>query len=132
MPRCAIPALTPQDQGDTVFTQGSGCPTGDLLLQTFMRKSFALHHPAKADARVRDAIRHEVRKYVVRERRKPLPADADLRIFNCRVGPDESSAVPQELPAVASAIDAVAATGASSVFIEIISQAARRPSSRWA
>ena len=105
---------------------------GICYFRPLMRKSFPLQHPAKADARVRDAIRHEVRKYVVRERRKPLPADADLRIFNCRVGADESSAVPQELPAVASAIDAVAATGAKSVFIEILSQAARRPSSRRA
>lgn len=91
-----------------------------------MRKSFPLQHPAKADARVRDAIRHEVRKYVVRERRKPLPVDTDHWIFACRVGADEASASPQELPAVASAIDAVAATGAKSVFIEIISKASRR------
>jgi hypothetical protein len=48
------------------------------------------------------------------------------------VGADEAAASPQELPAVASAIDAVAATGAKSVFIEIIAQASRRPFPRRA
>lgn len=95
-----------------------------------MKKSFPLQHPAKADARVRDAIRHEVNKYVGRERRKPLPPETNLRVFSCRVGADEASAAPQELTAVSSAIDAVAASGAKSVFIEIVPQAVLRSSSR--
>ena len=97
-----------------------------------MKKTFPLQHPAKADARVRDAIRHEVNKYVGRERRKPLPPETDLRVFSCRVGADEASAAPQELAAVSSAIDAVAAAGAKAVFIEIVPQAVRRSSSRRA
>lgn len=95
-----------------------------------MKKTFPLQHPAKADARVRDAIKHDVRKYVVRERRKPLPAEADHWIVACRVGADEASAQPQELKAVSSAIDAVAATGATAVFVEIVARAARRSPGR--
>ena len=87
-----------------------------------MNKLFPLHHPRKADARVLDAIKHEVRKYVVRERRKPLPEDATGRTFTCRVGADEASAAPCDLPGISAALDAFAATGADAVFVAIRSQ----------
>lgn len=84
-----------------------------------MKKNFPLHHPRKADARVLDAIKHEVRKYVQRERRKPLPEGFDTWIFDCRVGPaaDNTTAVP--LPNISAALDQVAAAGPDHVFIEL-------------
>ena len=91
-----------------------------------MKKTFPLQQPGKADARVRDAIKHDVRKYVIRERRKPLPDETDTWVIACRVGADDASASRQELKAVSSAIDAVAATGATAVFIEIMARAGRR------
>ena len=92
-----------------------------------MKKNFPLHHPRKADARVLDAIKHEVRKYVLRERRKPLPDEAQVRTFTCRVGADEASAETCALPGVSAALDRFAATGADTVFIAIRAQSGARP-----
>ncbi|MDX2424109.1 MAG: DUF6172 family protein, partial [Amphritea sp.] len=38
-----------------------------------------------------DAIKHEVKKYIKRERNKTLPDDADFWDFDCRFGDDEAT-----------------------------------------
>lgn len=95
-----------------------------------MKKTFLLQEPGKADARVRDQIRHEVNKYVRRERRKPLPEGYDWWNFSCRVGSNATDATALELDAVGAAIDTVAGRAAPSVFIEILKQPALRPGRR--
>ena len=85
-----------------------------------MKKTFPLTDPGKAAARVVDAIKHDVRKYVKRERRKPLPEGFDLWSFNCKVGPDAATAEARPLKEISAAIDAVAQTGATQVYIEIL------------
>lgn len=92
-----------------------------------MKKTFSLHATALADARVIEAIKHEVRRYVKRERAKTLPEGFEVWEFSCKVGSDSASAEPKELREVTSAIDAVAASGAANVFIEIVARAAHRP-----
>jgi hypothetical protein len=85
-----------------------------------MKKSFPLHLPGKADARVLDAIKHDVRKYVKRERRKPLPDGFDVWRFECKVGSSPETAEPRTLQEISNAIDAVAKSdGASSVYVEV-------------
>lgn len=84
-----------------------------------MKKSFPLQAPGKDDARVRDKIRHEVNKYARRSRRKELPAGFAQWEFACKVGAEVTGAEPRSLKEVAAAIDAVAATGATAVYIEI-------------
>jgi hypothetical protein len=93
-----------------------------------MRKTFALSQPGKADARVLDAIKHDVRKYVKRERRKPLPPGFDTWDFSCKVGTGEADAQSTLLGQVSAAIDSAASTGATSVFIEITAIPSRRDS----
>ena len=90
-----------------------------------MKKMFSLHAPGKADARVLDAIKHDVRKYVKRERRKTPPAGFGSWEFTCRVGGDATSAQEAPLKAVSSAIDAVAETGVDAVYVEINAVPAR-------
>ena len=92
-----------------------------------MKKTFPLHAPDKADARVLDAIKHEVRKYVRRELKKPLPDEAVRWTFACRVGADQAAAQPSELKDVAAAIDGVATTGVDSVYVEILAVPEKRP-----
>jgi hypothetical protein len=91
-----------------------------------MKKNFPLHAPGKADARVVEGIKHDVRKYVQRERRKELPEGFEQWDFSCKVGADAASAVSTELSAVAGAIDAVVATAADFVYVEILAVAAHR------
>ncbi len=93
-----------------------------------MKKTFPLHVPGKADPRVVDAIKHDVRKYVKRERRKILPEGFTLWLFDCRVGATPDTAEPVELDRTSAAIDAVvAAEGSTHVYVEILARAGNRP-----
>ena len=62
-----------------------------------MRKTFKLQVEGKHPDRVLDAIKHEVRKYVKRQRRVPLPAGVDFWDFDCKFGSAEESAEPVHL-----------------------------------
>ena len=90
-----------------------------------MKKTFSLQHPRHAPPRVVEGVKHEVRKYLKRERRKALPEDADYWAFDCRVGQDGPSRVVHANE-IASAIDAAAEQGWPSVYIEILARPARR------
>jgi hypothetical protein len=94
-----------------------------------MKKTFPLQIPGKDDARILDMIKNDVRKYVKRERDKPLPAGFDQWTFECRVGANPESAESTPLKEISGAIDRVALAAATGVYIEIIavpSQAPRR------
>jgi hypothetical protein len=91
-----------------------------------MKKTFPLTAPGKADARVVEAVKYEVRKYVQRERRKPVPEGFDLWTFACRAGASAETAAPCELSELGAAIDAVASAGAGSVYIEIMASPGHR------
>ena len=93
-----------------------------------MRKTFSLTAVGKANARVVESVKHEVRKYVKRERAKPLPPQSDAWEFVCKVGSDSQSAEKKSLREVAAAIDAIATTGASQVYLEVLATPARRSS----
>ncbi|HVU34713.1 MAG TPA: DUF6172 family protein [Opitutaceae bacterium] len=94
-----------------------------------MKKSFPLHQPGKVPARVVDSVKHEVRKYVRREHRKPLPEGFDLWSFACKVGGTAATAVACPLGEVSAQIDQVVAAGGTDVYIEIVATAEHRPQS---
>ena len=56
-----------------------------------MKKTFKLTHPKTAVPRLVEAIKFEVKKYIKRERRKPLPEGVDFWDFDCRFGADEAT-----------------------------------------
>ena len=91
-----------------------------------MKKTFPLHLAHKADARVLDAIKYDLRKYVKRERRKPLPEGFEIWGFACKVGATAAAAERCELTKISSALDIVAAAGGAEVYVEIIAVPAMR------
>lgn len=91
-----------------------------------MRKTFPLESPAHDPARVIESIKHDIRKYLKRERRKPLPDTSDYWDFACRVGPAEESAELLHEKEIPAAIDRTAADGAKAVYVEILAKAAHR------
>lgn len=95
-----------------------------------MKKTFSLQAPGKADARVLDAIKHEVRKYVRREHRKPLPEGFNRLEFDCKIGTSAADVTVVPLQDVSSALDAVARAGGSVAYVDIVSRAAQRHSAR--
>ena len=91
-----------------------------------MKKTFPLHAPGKAAPRVIEAIKHDVRKYVKRERAKSLPEGFEQWEFNCKVGTSAATAEAKTLNDVAAAIDAVALAGGTEVYVEVLAVAGHR------
>lgn len=95
-----------------------------------MKKNFPLQAAGKDDARVRDKIRHEVNKYVRRSQRRTPPEGFAQWEFICRVGVSAEGAESKSIKEVGAAIDTVAATGATTVYVEIEAVPAQRRTAR--
>lgn len=61
-----------------------------------MKKTFKLQIENKTQDRVVESIKNEIRKYIKREQRKPLPKDKDYWFFDCKFAKNEQT--PQEIP----------------------------------
>lgn len=97
-----------------------------VVFHASMKQTFRLTAPGKDDARVRDKIRHEINKYVKRERRKEVPEGYFRWDMDCRAGDDESTAMEVPLKELGQKIDAIAADGAEKVFVEVLAKAVKR------
>jgi hypothetical protein len=91
-----------------------------------MRKIFPLEVPGKKAPRVIDSIKHEVRKYLKRERRKTLPKGVDFWDFDCRVGENVTNAEDTHIAAINKAIDTLSEKGVSGIYLEIHSKHGHR------
>jgi hypothetical protein len=91
-----------------------------------MKKTCQLKVEGKHPDRLLDAIKHEIRKYVKRERRRELPAGADYWDFDCRFGAGEATAQAAHLSTLIGLIDGVARDGGSQFYIEILARPAQR------
>jgi hypothetical protein len=91
-----------------------------------MKKTFPIQVPDKNTDRLVESIKGEVRKYVKRERRKPIPEGFDQWDFDCKVGPDEASAQSMSSKEIFPAIDALAKAGGAQVYIEILARPGNR------
>ncbi len=87
-----------------------------------MKKNFPLHVEGKNPDRVLDAVKHDIRKYFKRERSRDVPKGVDFWDFDCKVGLNADSAEVVRVGAVIEAVDAAAKSGATSVYVEILSK----------
>ena len=87
-----------------------------------MKKTFPLQVEGKHPDRVLEAVKHDIRKYFKRERGRPVPAGADFWDFDCKVGASADSAQAVRVGAVIEAVDAAVQSGATSVYVEILSK----------
>ncbi len=85
-----------------------------------MKKTFPLHVEGRQPARVLDAIRHELHKYVKRERRRALPEGAQFWDFACRFGTEADNAEVAHLNELGARLDVAAQAGATHVYVEIL------------
>lgn len=90
-----------------------------------LKKLFQLQNETKHPDRVIDAIKHEIRKYLKRERNKKLPEGAPFWIFECRVGQNEQSAKEVLVQELIAAIDMAHTEKWSECYVEIIAQPAK-------
>ena len=87
-----------------------------------MRKTFQLHVEGKNRDRVLDAVKHEIRKYIKRERRRDVPEGAQVWDFDCRFGLSKEAAEAVHLSALTERINAVAAEGGVQFYVEILAK----------
>jgi hypothetical protein len=87
-----------------------------------MKKTFVLSHPKIKLPRLVDSIRHEVKKYLRRERNKPAPDGADFWDFDCRFGADKDNAEVIHLGAINQHIDEAEKNELASFYLEIIAK----------
>jgi hypothetical protein len=87
-----------------------------------MKKVFELtHEKIKLERRV-DAVKHEVKKYLKRERNKKLPAGADFWDFDCQFGNTKEEAEVVKLSDINKRIDQTQVEGLTSFYIEIVAK----------
>jgi hypothetical protein len=84
-----------------------------------MKKTFPLHIEGKHPDRVLDRVKHEVRKYLKRERARALPEGVDFWDFDCKFGLSEDTAQAVHLANVITCIDSAAKEQAAQVYVEI-------------
>ena len=91
-----------------------------------MRKTFPLTIEGKNRDRVLDAVKHVIRKYIKRERRRVVPEGTDYWDFDCRFGVTQEATEVVHLSALIGQIDVVAREGGNQVYVEILAKPGHR------
>jgi len=87
-----------------------------------MRKTFQLAVEGKNRDRVVEAVKHEIRKYVKRERRRDLPEGVDFWDFDCRFGVTEQDCEVVHFATLTAHIDAVVKAAGAQLYVEILAK----------
>jgi len=91
-----------------------------------LKKVFQLQQDNKHPDRVLESIKHEVRKYVKRERKKTLPKEAVFWDFDCRFGATEEAAKVLTFSELMTALEHAKADRWQRCYVEIIARAAAK------
>lgn len=91
-----------------------------------MKKTFLLTHEKIKTPRLIDSIKHEVKKYLKRERNKQLPDGADFWDFDCKYGHNEDKAEEVHVSALNKSIDDAVQHELQSFYLEILAKPANR------
>ncbi|VAW59239.1 hypothetical protein MNBD_GAMMA08-639 [hydrothermal vent metagenome] len=87
-----------------------------------MKKTFELtHEKIKPERRV-EAVKHEIRKYIKRERGKQLSSDVDFCDFDCRFGATFESSEVIHLSEIDKSIDWAVSEQLPSFYLEIVAK----------
>lgn len=85
-----------------------------------MRKTYLLNIEGKNRERLVEASKHDIRKYVKRERARPLPAGVDFWDFDCKFGGSEATAAVVHFATLTGLIDTVAQEGGEQFYVEVV------------
>lgn len=91
-----------------------------------MKKTFKLNIEGKNRDRLLEATKHEIRKYVKRQRRVPLPAGVDYWDFDCKFGTSEDVATVVHFATITALIDGVASAGGEAFYLELLAKEGHR------
>ncbi|MCK5293360.1 MAG: hypothetical protein KAJ49_01815 [Arcobacteraceae bacterium] len=88
-----------------------------------MKKKFLLTDEKKDSQRVLESIKHNIRKYIKREKRKDLPEGSNFWKINCKFGQSEESTVEIRFEDLMKNINEVSTQNLDSFYIELVSEA---------
>jgi hypothetical protein len=109
------------------FVQRAGCDVGRPSRgKQGLKKTYALNVEGKNRDRLLDASKHDIRKYVKRERAKVLPSNVDFWDFECKLGANEAEALVVHFAALMTAIDALVASGAAQFYVDVAAKPGHR------
>lgn len=88
-----------------------------------MKKTFKLDHPKIKVPRVVDSVKHDIKKFLKKERKKPLPSGAIYWDFDCKFGQSEETAVEVHLSSLTKNIDDLVENNIMTIYVEITAKA---------
>lgn len=91
-----------------------------------MRKTYLLNIEGKNRDRLLEASKHDIRKYVKRERSRPLPAGVDYWDFDCKFGHSEASAAVVHFATLMGLVDTAAQEGSEQFYVEVVTKHGHR------
>ena len=87
-----------------------------------MKKTFPLTLEGKNRDRVVEAVKNDIRKYLARERRKPLPEGVDFWDFDCKFGVSADTAAVVHISALTELINSAVAANGSQLYVELLAK----------
>ncbi|NOX98572.1 MAG: hypothetical protein GXP30_02385 [Verrucomicrobia bacterium] len=87
-----------------------------------MKKTFSLTHPKIKAARLVEAVRRDVKKYIKRERNKDLPEGVDFWDFDCKFGACAEEATVVHVADIGKSIDSAEEKKLESFYVEILAK----------
>ena len=87
-----------------------------------MKKTFPLTQEGKNRDRVVEAVKNDIRKYLARERRKPLPEGVDFWDFDCKFGVSADTAAVAHVAALTELINGVVAADGTQLYVELLAK----------
>ncbi len=87
-----------------------------------MKKTFKLNVENKNPDRLLESIKYEIRKYIKREKRKPLPEDVDFWDLKCKFAKNDETPEVINFNEITNCINEAATEKCDSFYMEIISE----------
>jgi hypothetical protein len=87
-----------------------------------MKKTFNLTSETRTPERQVDLVKHEIKKYISRELRKPKPTNVDFWDFDCKFGDDLASCATIHVSEINKKIDEITKRSLISFYVEILSK----------
>ena len=84
-----------------------------------MKKTFKLDHPKIKLPRVVDSVKHEIKKFIKKERQQTLPSNARFWGFDCKLGQSEETAIEVHQAALSKSIDELVEKNIMTIYVEI-------------
>ena len=88
-----------------------------------MKQTFKLDHPKIKAARIVDSIKHDIKKYLKKERSNKLPKGTKFWSFDCKLGQSEETATAVPLLELTNSIDEMVENNAKTIYVEMTAKA---------